>query len=254
MPDLQSAAAPADDASRTPSRERANVAAVHERLRTAILHGELEAGTAISQGALASRFGAGRTPLREALRLLQREGLVIAEPNKPVRFAALSAEDFEQLYILRIALEVVAIRITVPMLTSDDFAELEASMARMEHYETIGDQAGMRTSNRAFHDRLVAGSGRRVSAEIAELADHSERYRLSFGGIGQWEDRREEHRAILDAAKTGAPDLAADRLAVHYAHTASLVFGARDPARDLHRLRTTLRTVAPGAEAALRTG
>lgn len=251
MPDHRSVAPPTDQPARTRPPDGVNVAAVHERLRAAILHGEVEAGATISQGALASRFGAGRTPLREALRLLQREGLVISEPNRPVRIAALSAEDFEELYIMRIALEVVAIRITVPMLTSDDFAELEASMARMDHYATIGDQAGARTSNRAFHDRLVAGSGRRVSAEIAELADHSERYRLSFGGIGRWEDRRAEHRAILDAAKTGAPDLAAGCLAVHYAHTAALVFGARDPERDLHRLRTTLGTVAPGAEAAL---
>jgi DNA-binding GntR family transcriptional regulator len=91
-----------------------------------------------------------------------------------------------------------------------------------------------------------------VSAEIAELADHAERYRLRFGGFGNWDEGRAEHRNILDAAATGDPDLAAERLATHHAQTAGLVFEALDPKYDLSRLRTTIRTVAPGAEAALR--
>lgn len=255
MSERRSVAAPTVRATQTPdSQTGQNVAGVHARLRTAILHGELEAGEAISQGHLASQFGAGRTPLREALRLLQREGLVVAEPNRPVRVATLSPEDFEELSIIRIALEAVASRITVPMLTSDDFAELEACMARMDHYQEIGDHAGLRTPHRAFHARLVGGSGPRMSAEIAELADHSERYRLRFGGISVWDDRRAEHRGIIDAAKAGDPELVAYRLVVHYARTAALLFGFWDPKHDLGRLRTTIRAVAPGADAALGSG
>lgn len=224
---------------------------MHERLRTAILRGQLAAGAITSQARLASDFAAGRTPLREALRLLQREGLVIAEPNRRVRIAPLSAADAEGLFIMRIALEAVAVRITVPTLTSDDFAQLEGDMAQMEHYQKVGDQAGLRTPHRAFHQRLVAASGPRVSAEIARLADHSERYRLRFGGFGSWDERRAEHRVIFDAAATGDPDLATDSLAAHYAQAAALVFAALAPDHDLTRLRTAIRTVAPSAEVAL---
>lgn len=234
------------------ARDGQNVAAVHERLRTAILRGEIEAGAIITQSLLASACDAGRTPLREALRLLQREGLVIAEPNRRVRIATLSGEDAEGLFIMRIALEAVAIRITVPTLTSDNFAQLEGSTAQMEHYQKVDDQAGFRAPHRAFHHLLVAASGPRLSAAITELADHSERYRLRFGGFGSWDERRAEHRGILDAAAAGDADLAADRLAAHYAQTAALVFGGLDPDYDLARLRTAIRTVAPGAEAALR--
>ena len=234
------------------TRDGQDVAAVHERLRTAILRGEIEAGAITTQAALASACGAGRTPLREALRLLQREGLVIAEPNRRVRIAPLSTADAEGLFIMRIALEAVAIRITVPTLTSDDFAQLEGAMAQMEHYQKVADQAGFRAPHRDFHQRLVAASGPRVSAEIAELADHAERYRLRFGGFGSWDEGRAEHRGILDAAAAGDPDLAADRLAAHYAQAAALVFGALAPEHDLARLRTAIGTVAPGAAAALR--
>jgi len=232
-------------------RDGQSVTAVHERLRAAILRGEIEAGASVSQGLLASKFGVGRTPLREALRMLQREGLVISEPNRQVRIASLSAADAEELFVMRIALETVAVRITVPTLRSRDLAELEGYLAQMDHYQRSGDEAGFRMPHRAFHHLLVARSGRRVSEQIGELADHSERYRLRFGGLGRGNDRRAEHRAILDAASAHDPEMAARRLAVHHASTAALVLGALDPEHDLGRLLTTIRTVAPGAEDAV---
>jgi DNA-binding GntR family transcriptional regulator len=236
------------------TRDGQNVAAVHERLRSAILRGEIPAGEVTSRVTLARELDVGRTPLREAMRMLEREGLVISEPNRRVRIAALSGDDAEELYIMRISLEAVAIRITVPSLTSDDFASLEGYMAQMEHYMAVGDQPGMRTPHRAFHHLLVAAAGSRVSQRIAELFDHAERYRLRFGATGPWEQRRTEHRAILDAAAAADADLAAEHLVAHYAHTAALVFDAVDPERDLARLRTTIETVAPGAIQALTAG
>ncbi len=239
---------------KTATRDGQSVAAIHERLRAAILRGEIPAGEVTSQATLARELDAGRTPLREAMRMLQREGLVISEPNRRVRIASLSGDDAEELYIMRISLEAVAIRITVPTLTSDDFAALEGYMAQMEHYTAVGDQPGMRAPHRAFHHLFVAAAGPRVSDEIAELFDHSERYRLQFGAAGSWEERRAEHRGIVDAAAAGNADLAAERLAAHYAHTAALVFRVLDPDRDLVRLRTTIETVAPGAVTALTAG
>jgi DNA-binding GntR family transcriptional regulator len=238
----------------TSTRDGQHVAMVHERLRDAILRGEIEAGATTSQAALAEQLGAGRTPLREALRMLQREGLVISEPNRRVRIAELSSDDAEELYIMRIALECVAIRITVPTLTSDDFAALEGYMAQMDHYMKNDDLRGMRTPHLAFHNLLVAGAGPRVSQEIAELFDHAERYRLRWGMKSVWAQRAAEHRSIVEAAAARDPDLAALRLAEHYARTAALVFDGIDPDHDLARLRTTMQTVAPGSEGKLKVG
>src|SRR3954465_5275028 len=94
----------------TRARDGQHVAMVHDRLRTAILRGDIEAGATTSQAALAKTLDPGRPPLREALRMLQREGLVISEPNRRVRIADLSSDDAEELYIMRIALECVAVR------------------------------------------------------------------------------------------------------------------------------------------------
>jgi DNA-binding GntR family transcriptional regulator len=235
----------------TQTRDGQHVALVHERLRNAILRGDIEAGATTSQTALAKLLDAGRTPLREALRMLQREGLVISDPNRRVRIADLSSDDAEELYIMRISLECVAIRITVPRLTSDDFASLEGYMAQMDHYMKDEDLRGLRAPHLAFHNLLVAGAGPRVSEEIEQLFDHAERYRLRWGMKSIWAERAAEHRRILDAAAAGDTDLAALRLAEHYARTAGLVFAGLDPDHDLARLRTTMQTVAPGSEAKL---
>jgi DNA-binding GntR family transcriptional regulator len=238
----------------TNTRDGQHVAMVHDRLRDAILRGEIEAGATMSQTALAKQLDAGRTPLREALRMLQREGLVISEPNRRVRIADLSSDDAEELYIMRIALECVAIRITVPTLTSDDFAALQGYMAQMDHYMKDDDLRGMRAPHLAFHNLLVAGAGPRVSHELAQLFDHAERYRLRWGKKSVWAERAAEHRSIVEAAAARDADLAALRLAEHYARTAALVFAGIDPNHDLARLRTTMQTVAPGSEAKLKVG
>jgi GntR family transcriptional regulator, rspAB operon transcriptional repressor len=241
--------------SRVVTRDGQNVALVHQRLRDAILTGEIAAGHVTSQVALGQLLSVGRTPIREALRLLQREGLVVSEPNRRVRIAQLSGTDAEELYLMRIALETIAIRLTVPTLESQDLAELEGLMAQMEHYIRSKDGHGLRAPHRAFHTKLVAASGERVVTEITQLFDHAERYRLSQGGGKggtQWMVRQDEHRAILDAAAAGDADLAARRLAEHYAHTARLVFAGLDPEHDLARLRTALAAAAPGSEAVLR--
>lgn len=235
-------------------RDGKSIGALYERLRTAILFGELEPGSSVSLPQLAVRFGAGRTPLREALRMLQGEGLVVAVPNQRVRIASVTAEDFEEIWIARLALEAVAVRLTVPALGAADFATLEGYMAQMDHYQKVGDHVGMRAPHRAFHHTLVAAAGSRMSAEISGLADYAGRYWLRFGAHGNWHDRRAEHRAILDAAVAGDADGAADRLAEHYIRTILLLFDALDPSHDLGRLRATVRAVTPRVAAILEGG
>jgi DNA-binding GntR family transcriptional regulator len=234
-------------------RDGQNVKVVHDQLRDAIVTGRLPAGTTTSQVALGSEFGVGRTTIREALRLLQREGLVIGEPNRRVRIAELSGEDAEALYFMRINLEAAAIRVTVPELDSRDLAELEGLLAQMDHFMRHKDWHGLREPHRVFHSKLVRGAGARVSAAIDQLFDHAERYRYQFGaGPGEdWAPRGEEHRAILDAVQSADSELAARRLAAHYAQTAKQIFMALDPEHDLSKLRRGIRAIAPGAETVL---
>jgi DNA-binding GntR family transcriptional regulator len=232
-------------------RDGQNVQLVHDRLREAIVRGEIAAGQPTSQAMLAEHLGLGlsRTPLREALRMLQREGLVLSEPNRRIRIADFSIADLEQLYAMRIALEVVAIRATVPVLALEDFAELEGLMAQMDLYLRARDLDRYRLPHAAFHARLVSAAGPRITALLAQLFDHGERYRRSYAALDPagWSVRREEHRVILDAAAVGDGELAATRLVVHYLHTVNSVIAGLDPGYEPALLRTTIATVAPDA-------
>jgi DNA-binding GntR family transcriptional regulator len=236
------------------SRDGQHLVLVHERLRDAILRGEVPAGHTTTQAKLASEFEIGRTPLREALRMLQREGLVVSEPNRRVRIAELSASDAEELYVMRVAFEAVAIRITTPRLVSADLAELEGLLAQMAHYMQTRDNIGFRKPHRAFHLMLVSGAGERGTETIGQLFDHAERYRLAFGANTPIvsAERRVEHRSIVDAVSAGDADHAARLLVAHYLHTAELILAGLDPGHDLARLQTAIEAVAPGAERVLR--
>src|SRR5205809_3577442 len=106
------------------------------QLRRAIIRCEIPNGVHLSQRELSELLGVGRTPLREALRMLQHEGLVEAEPNHRIRVADLSIPDLEQLYATRITLEALAIRLTVPVLQRDDLQMLEFCLTQMARLPT----------------------------------------------------------------------------------------------------------------------
>lgn len=229
-------------------RDGQNVLLIHDQLRAAILRGNLPPGQATSQLELARDFSIGRTPLREALRLLQREGLVQQEPNRRVRISDLSVADAEEIYAMRVVLEAAAMRLTVPALTAVDFAELEGLLAQMDHYMRIQDLDRMDAPHRAFHLRFVGLAGTRWVEEVAQLFDHAERYRRSYfkarPGYGQL--RRAEHRDMFEAASAGKVDLTVRHMARHYAHTALVVLDQLDPGYKPARLQTTLEAIAPG--------
>ncbi len=232
-----------------PVRDGQNVTVVHEVLRREILTGRLPAGET-SQAELARRFGVGRTPLREAIRLLQSEGLVISEPNRRVRIAGLSAADVEELLLMRIALEAVALRCTVPLLGARGIAELEGLTAQMDYFRRKQDHSGYSEPHRQFHARLVTAGGERVTRAIEELSDHSDRYQMTFGATSPavWDERRAEHRDILEAVAAGDADLAVLRLAEHYTHTALLVLAGLGGNHEPVRLRQALVAIAPGSQ------
>lgn len=228
-------------------RDGQTVAVVYSKLLHAILDGDMAPGRVTSQLELANDLDVSRTPLREALRMLEREGLVVLDPNRRVRIAPLSLADAEDLYVTRVALETVAIKITVPQLKDEDIAELEGLMAQMDHLVSVGssryDQA-----HASFHGALCQLAGDRVDELMGQLASHTQRYRVSYAQTWreQWPTWRSGHRAILDAARAADPGKAADELAAHHAHTARLIVTALEPDYPLDRLRQTVAMTAPG--------
>lgn len=213
---------------------------VYERVRTAILDGELEPGSVMSQVSLAESLGISRTPLREALRQLQGERLIESEPNRRVRVTPLSPDGLEELCIMRVTLEAQAVRLAVGKMGPEELARLEGAMAEMAHYASAKDYRRWTVPHSAFHRQLTSPAGERIGEVLAQLFDHAERYRRMHIGHGPSAWATTNHRDILDACKAGDRDGAAAALASHLARTGFEVSELLDPGYDPIELRTTL--------------
>jgi DNA-binding GntR family transcriptional regulator len=222
---------------------------VYSSLRESILNGTLPPGESLSQVQLASQLGVSRGPLREAVRMLQREGLVEAEVNRRGRVSSFSIDDLEQLYAMRIVHESLAIRINVPRFTKRDIDALRSCLRRME--ELAGhDLRQWQGVDREFHFTLLAHAGDRLMRTIRELYDHADRYRwLYIKGVPRaLSIAADEHTAIFDASVDGDAALAAAHLARHLARTALTVLTHHAPEHDPTTVRAAIR-LATGAEA-----
>jgi GntR family transcriptional regulator, rspAB operon transcriptional repressor len=233
-----------------PAAERragGNVEAVHQQVRRLILRGELLPGQAISQIALARLCGVSRTPLREALRMLQREGLITSEPNRQVTVAPFSLPDLEQIYAMRVVLESAAVRCAVTKMTPEDVADLQGHIARMDHFAASSDYERWEVPHLAFHHALVVKAGPRFALTLAELSDHGERYRRYYTehASRSWERGAREHRAILAAVKLADPEASAHNLVAHLAHTVYSVIALIDPSYDPFMLDSVITSLLP---------
>jgi len=214
-----------------------NTEDVYERVRNAILDGELAPGAVMSQVALAEELGISRTPLREALRMLQSEGLVEGEPNRRVRVAPMTAEDLDELCVMRITLEAEALRLSIPRMSSEDIARLEGHMAEMAHYAQEKDYRRWNVPHRQFHRALTAHAGERVNFVLGQMFDHAERYRRLHIGYGPSAWATPQHRDILDACKAGDRERGAALLAGHLARTGLEVCDLLDPGYEPERMK-----------------
>jgi DNA-binding GntR family transcriptional regulator len=231
---------------------RDSTAAIHRQLREAILRGEIAAGAELSQVQLAETFGVSRGPVREALRLLEREGLVAAELNRRARVAPFSPGDLEEVYAMRIVNEALAIRATVPHLTDEDMAVLHADLGRMEALSGT-DIVDWEPVHRHFHHTLVAYGGPRLVSHIQQLSDHAERYRLVYlpREPRAWSVGAAEHREIVAACEARDEAGAAELLARHLARTAGSMLLHVAPDHEPTLMRTAVRA-ATHAESSAR--
>ncbi len=215
---------------------------IHKALREAILRSEIPAGTWLSQVQIAKQFGVSRGPVREALRLLQREGLIEAEVNQRARVSQFSVEDLEQLYAARIVIEALALSVSVPRFTADDLSGLEQMLHELDQLAGV-DVERWEMVHRRFHLALVAHAGDRLLHIIEQFIDHGERYRRVYitQGPRSWTIGATEHREIVQACLNSNATLASTLLARHLSRTALTVFMLVAPEHNPEAIRAALQ-------------
>jgi DNA-binding GntR family transcriptional regulator len=222
-----------------------NTEDVYLRLRELLLNGEIPPGTVLSQVKLARELGVSTTPLREAMRLLQAEGLLIAEHNRRSRVAPLDPKDIDAVYASRILTEALAISLAVPRMTADDVAALRRDLDAMREAGDARDLAAWEPVHRMFHRRLLAGD-EAMERIIDPVVDRSERYRRSSlyrSPARTWEIGNDEHEAIVAAIEARDESAAATLLARHLARSALTVLAQIAPDEDPVAIRAALGMV-----------
>lgn len=212
------------------SESRRLVEYAHSRLRNEIISNRIPANSSISQVKLADELGVSRTPLREALRLLQHEGLAKVEANKKVTIAQVDLEDLDALYAMRIQQESLAVFCAAESATDEDRAtsktHLEAMFAAIQH----DDIDAWSSAHRNFHLTMAEGLHERFQSSIARHFDHGERYRhiyLNWADVN-WSQSSKDHNDIYEAFFEGNAAQVAALVAEHYGRTANSVMNIID--------------------------
>jgi GntR family transcriptional regulator, rspAB operon transcriptional repressor len=224
---------------------------VYSRLRDGILRGDFDPEAPISQVRLAAELGVSRTPLREALRMLQRDGLIDSEPNRRVRIAPLTVTELEQLYAGRILVECLTARLAVAALSADDLAEMRRLLAEMAAPAEQANFDAWDLRHRAFHGLLKKPTGDRLTLLASDLFDHTERYRRVYlAEPRSWAAAEQDHAAIYAACQAGDAARAGALVARHLGRTALVVIAMAAPEHDPVPVREALRMVGgPGGPA-----
>jgi DNA-binding GntR family transcriptional regulator len=192
-------------------------------LRDEILRGDLRPGDRIRQEEVAERFGASRLPVREALRILEAEGLTEHETHKGARVPRLSQHEVEVIYQMRERLEPLALAESIAALTDGDVARIEEVQRRIEADGDGIDVTRFLELDREFH--LATYSACAIDplmSNVRRLWNSTQHYRRAFvalSGPGRMWVVNAEHRLILDAVERRDPVDAERYLSGHIRRT-----------------------------------
>jgi len=189
-----------------------------ERLREAIIMGELTPGTPLRLEDLGRSLGMSISPIREAVRQLEALGLAEHVPHHGAKVMGLDVEELRELFSIRLALETLAVRRAAELFTDADGQKARASLAELDTARHGGDVRGAVRAHTAFHFTLYeAARSAWLLRSIRPAWDSCERYRpVLLAAKGALQDRHEElDGQLLDACAAHDADGAAATLAAH---------------------------------------
>ena len=182
---------------------------VFQTLRSAILRGDLKPGERLMELQLASKLGVSRTPIREAIRMLEQEGLAITIPRRGAEVAKMTEKDMGDTLQIRRALEELAVVLVCDKITEEDVAELRAAMKHFEEMTKQDNVVDLAKADVALHETVyrIADNPKLVQL-LGDIREQMSRYRAEY-----LKDRSiypiliQEHRDMVDALEKRNKDL-----------------------------------------------
>lgn len=205
----------------------------YQVLHHMIVRGQLAPGQRLAEPELCETLGISRTPLRDALRMLAGEGLVVLRRNRHAIVTLFDAQELEHLFEVEAGIESFAISLAAQRMTNTEIKRIEALQERMEGLHGSGDLDTYFTLNQRVHTMIVAGARNPVLEEThRRLLGRLERARYAaLGRIGRWQESTEEHRKILEALKARDGQQAQALILAHVQHTGDVISAICDRPR-----------------------
>ncbi len=190
---------------------------VFNTLRKAILTGELKPGERLMEIHLANRLGVSRTPIREAIRKLELEGLVTMIPRRGAEVAQITEKSMKDVLEVRRALDALCAELACDRISEEEMGKLEEACAGFEKATRTGDTTAIAKADVALHDIIVAATGnRRLVQLVNNLAEQMYRYRFEYiKDESQHERLVEEHRIIYESIRVKDREAAAAAAKMH---------------------------------------
>ena len=178
---------------------------VSEHIRQAIISGIFHPGERLMEIQLAEEMGVSRTPVREAIRKLELEGLVVMIPRRGTYVANISIKDINEVYEVRTALDVLAAGLAAERINEDELEMMQRLLVEIGQYIDEGNIEKIVEIDTAFHDILYQASrNNRLVGIIYNLREQLTSFRAkSMAYPGRLEETLEEHRRIVDTIAQG---------------------------------------------------
>lgn len=196
---------------------RSLTAIIFERVREEILNGKYKNGDKIVEAKLAEELGVSRTPVREALKQLELDGLVESLPNRGVIVKGITDQDIVDIYTIRLAIEAIAARWAVERMDDSEIEQLKEIYDLMEFYTFKEDVEKTFELNTKYHETMYRGTKSRYLEHVLkdfQLFIKSTRNE-SLKSEGRIDRALAEHKRILDAFISRNPDQAVDAIVNH---------------------------------------
>ena len=217
---------------------------IYEVLRGRILSGSIAAGSDLVQARVADEFGTSRGPVREAFRLLQREGLIVANVNVRAKVSELSAEEVDHLYALRVVNEALALRVSIPRFTPDELDRL-SSLATAIASQKPDNFDEWEDLHEQFHNLLIGHCGPSLQTSLTQWSDFTERYRRAYVAdrSGGWILGSREHLLLAEQCANRNADAAVNILAEHLGRAGLTLMAMIDPRHEPVLVRAAMEQV-----------
>ena len=198
---------------------------VFQTLREAILKGDLRPGERLMELQLAAKLGVSRTPIREAIRMLEQEGLAVTIPRKGAEVARMTEKDMEDVLQIREALDDLAGQVACDKITQEQLERLMATMKNFELAVQAGDLSKIVAYDVEFHDVIYeATDNPKLVILLSNLREQIYRYRVEY--LKEKENYPMlivEHEEIVQALKQKNKERVADAMRNHIRNQAEVV-------------------------------